>query len=103
MKDKEFLNFMFTKSSDLGFVHAKQSVKVTEMIDWLKSKQDWADKNNKGFISWDVLTTKADANKFYSTWNDYLKPGDDSGEVSAGNHMPDRGAKVDDLESDLPF
>tara|TARA_R100000951_G_scaffold5237_1_gene5774 strand:+ start:499 stop:801 length:303 start_codon:yes stop_codon:yes gene_type:complete len=98
-KDKEFLNFMFTKPSDLSFVHAKQSVKVDEMIEWLNSKRDWANTHAKGFISWDVLTTKADANKLYSTWNDYLKPEE---QATASNHMPDR-AGSQQASEDLPF
>jgi|TARA_R100001163_G_C5067118_1_gene206031 hypothetical protein len=94
-KEKEFLNFMFTKHSDLGFVHAKQSAKVDAMIQWLQSKKQWADENNNGFIAWDVLTTKADEKKLYSVWNDYVKP---DAQKSSEDHMPDR-----DSGSDLPF
>jgi|TARA_R110001606_G_scaffold387266_1_gene551788 DUF971 family protein len=97
MKDKEFLNFMFTKNADLSFVHSKQSVKCAEMILWLQSKQKWADEHNQGFIAWDILTQKADPNKLYSVWNDYLKP---SAETSSADHMPDREVKATE---DLPF
>mgnify|MGYP001414015575 CR=1 FL=1 len=96
-KEKEFLNFMFSKTSDLDFVHVKQSCKVSEMIAWLQKKQEWADQNSNGFISWDVLVTKADKNKLYSSWNDYLKP---VAEKSSGSHMPDRDEQGKD---DLPF
>jgi len=96
-KDKEFLNFMFTKNSDLSFVHSKQSAKCAEMIIWLQSKQEWADTHNNGFISWDVLTAKSDPTKLYACWNDYLKP---DAEKSSENHMPDRNSKADE---DLPF
>tara|TARA_R100001463_G_scaffold127355_1_gene185407 strand:+ start:89 stop:388 length:300 start_codon:yes stop_codon:yes gene_type:complete len=99
MKDKEFLNFMFSKTSELSFVHTKQSVKVDEMIEWLTSKRDWANQNAQGYISWDVLTTKADANKLYSTWNNYLKPVEAQA-TTQSNHMPDRTATASE---DLPF
>ena len=54
MKTPEFVNSIIPKESTLDFVVCKLNIKVVDLIEFLKTKQEFASDNN-GFITIDVL------------------------------------------------
>ena len=93
MSNGEFVNSIIPKESNLDFVVCKLSIKVEELQHFLRGKEDFA-RDNKGFISVDILRSKNDPSKIYSKFSEW-KP--KVQEVSSSQHQPDRGL------DDIPF
>ncbi len=94
MKDQKnnFVNSINVKSSQLDFVVCQMNIKVAELQEFLRSKEDFA-KDNNGFITIDVLRAKKDRNKIYCKFSEW-KP---QKQVTSQEHMPDRDT------ADVPF
>ena len=96
MNKVEFVDSIIPKTSHLDFVVCKLSIKVNELQQFLKDKEDFANDNN-GFITIDILKSKNDPSKIYSKYSDW-KP--NKKPIGTADHMPDR--EIDDND-DLPF
>jgi hypothetical protein len=92
MKTPEFVNSIIPKESTLDFVVCKLNIKVVDLIQFLKTKEEFASDNN-GFITIDVLRSKNDRSKVYSKFSDW-KP---QKQVTSAQHQPDRELDNDDL------
>ena len=92
MKQQEFVNSINVKGSNVDFCVAKLNIKVKDLQEYLKTKEEWANDNN-GFITIDILRAKNDRNKMYCKFSNW-KP---TAQVKSEDHMPDR------EEADLPF
>jgi hypothetical protein len=88
----EFLNFLFPRSSKLDFIVTNISFNAKEMSEWIEKNKDKADAN-KGYLTFDVLRSGKDPNKYYARVYDSPK----KDPVSSKEHMPDRET------ADLPF
>ena len=91
MSNGDFVNGIIPKESKLDWVVLNMSVKVEELQNFLKSKEQFA-KDNDGWINIDVLRSKNDQSKIYckfSTWKPKTR------QVSSGEHQPDR--ELDDV------
>jgi hypothetical protein len=88
----EFLNFLFPRSSKLDFIVTNISFNAKEMSEWIKKNKDKAEAN-KGYLTFDVLRSGKDPNKYYARVYDSPK----KDPVSSKEHMPDRET------ADLPF
>lgn len=88
----EFLNFLFPRSSKLDFVVTNISFNAKEMSEWIEKNKDKAEAN-KGYLTFDVLRSSKDPNKYYARVYDSPK----KDPVSTKEHMPDRET------ADLPF
>jgi hypothetical protein len=88
----EFLNFLFPRSSKLDFIVTNISFNAKEMTEWIEKNKDKADAN-KGYLTFDVLRSGKDPNKYYARVYDSPK----KDPVSSKEHMPDRET------ADLPF
>ena len=49
MKDIEFLNFLFPRSSKLDFIVTNVSFNAKEMVEWIEKNKDKAEAN-KGYL-----------------------------------------------------
>ena len=92
MKDIEFLNFLFPRSSKLDFIVTNVSFNAKEMVEWIEKNKDKAEAN-KGYLQFDVLRASKNPNKFYARV--YESPKKEP--VTTKEHMPDRES------ADLPF
>jgi hypothetical protein len=88
----EFLNFLFPRSSKLDFIVTNISFNAKEMSEWIEKNKDKAEAN-KGYLTFDVLRSGKDPNKYYARVYDSPK----KDPVSSKEHMPDRET------ADLPF
>jgi hypothetical protein len=88
----EFLNFLFPRSSKLDFIVTNISFNAKEMTEWIEKNKDKAEAN-KGYLTFDVLRSGKDPNKYYARVYDSPK----KDPVSSKEHMPDRET------ADLPF
>jgi hypothetical protein len=88
----EFLNFLFPRSSKLDFIVTNISFNAKEMSEWIEKNKDKAE-SNKGYLTFDVLRSGKDPNKYYARVYDSPK----KDPVSSKEHMPDRET------ADLPF
>ena len=88
----EFLNFLFPRSSKLDFIVTNISFNAKEMSEWIEKNKNKAEAN-KGYLTFDVLRSGKDPNKYYARVYDSPK----KDPVSSKEHMPDRET------ADLPF
>ncbi len=92
MNNPEFVNSINVKESPMDFVVCQMHIKVNELQEYLRTKEEFA-KDNNGFITVDVLRAKKDRTKIYCKFSEW-KP---KKQVTSEQHMPDR------EEADLPF
>lgn len=92
------VNGMIPKKAKHDFIVTNLHINVNEFSKFLIEQKDYIEKNN-GWLTVDILKSKKDPEKYYGKITKLEK----KAEVSASSHMPDREAKVNTVEDDLPF
>lgn len=100
-----FINSLYPKKPKYDFIVTSIGIKLEDFKKFIEEHEDWANNENNGWLSIDVLKTKGDADKYYCKMTKYANGGvERTQEVTSKNHMPDRDTVVSKVGADdLPF